>query len=146
MAFLRALTLFDLLLSRPWRWLAGSSSTLKRWSINKMGEVLDHVETALEAVADDGKKLLQPDFDPFASIAAEQPAFAAWRKESAEATIKAPDGCRHGLMELALAEAQQPRDKVNKDATDTMVQLIEVMAEAALRKMRDPKLAVSDCG
>jgi len=143
-AFLRALTLFDLLLSRPWRWLAGSSSTLKRWSINKMGEVLDHVETALEEVADDGKKLLQPDFDPFASVAAEQPAFAAWRKESADATIKAPDGRRHRLMELALAEAQQPRDKVNKDATDTTIQLIEVMAEAALRKMRDPKLAVSD--
>eukprot|EP00966_Prymnesium_polylepis_P046634 1080997-Prymnesium_polylepis.1 len=109
-----------------------------------MGEVLDHVETALEEVADDGKKLLQPDFDPFASVAAEQPAFAAWRKESADATIKAPDGRRHRLMELALAEAQQPRDKVNKDATDTTIQLIEVMAEAALRKMRDPKLAVSD--
>eukprot|EP00966_Prymnesium_polylepis_P134841 3116335-Prymnesium_polylepis.1 len=47
-------------------------------------------------------------------------------------------------MALALAEAQQPQDKANKDASDMTVQLIELMAEAALRKMRDPKLAVAD--
>eukprot|EP00966_Prymnesium_polylepis_P005759 131300-Prymnesium_polylepis.1 len=109
-----------------------------------MGGVLDLVETALETVADNGKELLKVDFDPFVSVAQEQPAFAAWRRESAAATIKAPDGTRHPLMALALSEAQQPRDQANKDATDMTIELIEVMAEAALRKMRDPKIAVSD--
>ena len=39
-ALLRALTIFDLVLSRPLRWLAGSSSKLNNWSIFSMGLVL----------------------------------------------------------------------------------------------------------
>ena len=143
-ALLRALTLFDLLLSRPWRWLAGSSSQLQDWSVVSMGGVLDLVEQALARCANDGAELFKPDFDVFASVAATQPAFAEWRRESAAATIKSPDGTRHKLMALALAEAQTPTNRANKDATDMTVTLIEIMATAALQKMRDPRIAVSD--
>ena len=45
-ALLRVHTLFDLLISRPLRWLSGKSSELRDWSIYSMAGVLDLVEQA----------------------------------------------------------------------------------------------------
>lgn len=44
-ALLRVHTLFDLLISRPLRWLSGKSSELRDWSIYSMAGALDLVET-----------------------------------------------------------------------------------------------------
>ena len=43
-----------------------------------------------------------------------------------------------------LAEAQSPQNEANKRATDTTVELAEVMAKAALLKLHDPRLALAD--
>ena len=45
-ALLRVNTLYDLLLSRPMRWLCGAAAQLSDWSIFKMGGVLDVIEKA----------------------------------------------------------------------------------------------------
>ena len=47
-ALLRANTLWTYLFSNPFRWLAGKTGKLKGWSLWKMSEVLDHVESAME--------------------------------------------------------------------------------------------------
>ena len=48
-ALLRVHTLYDLLVSRPLRWLSGKSAELRDWSIYSMAGVLDLVEQALLA-------------------------------------------------------------------------------------------------
>lgn len=91
-ALTRVLTLWDLVLSIPLRWLCGSASVLHDWSVYKMGGVLDLVEEFLDKVSTDGGELLKDDADIFAPIAAEQPAFAAWRAQLEEDTVLAADG------------------------------------------------------
>eukprot|EP00966_Prymnesium_polylepis_P170585 3943481-Prymnesium_polylepis.1 len=53
-ALTRALTLFDLLLSMPLRWLCGKGSELTNWSVYKAGGALDLVEELLIKAADNG--------------------------------------------------------------------------------------------
>eukprot|EP00966_Prymnesium_polylepis_P035440 822972-Prymnesium_polylepis.1 len=75
---LRVNTLSKYVFSEPARWLSGKTTKgLKDWSIDKSSGVLDLIEKAMVAVAADGHTLLDPYlyFDPFASVAAEQPAF-----------------------------------------------------------------------
>ena len=112
-ALIRALTLVDLLISRPMRWLSGKSSQLKDWSIYKMGEVMDMVEQVLVRAAADGKTLLDPSLDIFASVAREQQLFADWRAEIDKATIKSHDGTLHHYMAAALKEAREPTLQVH---------------------------------
>ena len=143
-ALLRTSTLVKLLLSEPWRWLCGKASKLQDWSAVKSSEVLDMVEEAFVEIAADGSKLFAPDFDPFASVAASQPAFAKWRKEQQERTVTAPDGTPHRIYELVLAEARDPKQAGNVQATNTVVALAQRMANSALVAMRDPKRAICD--
>ena len=72
-AALRVNTLWHYIFSRPARFLAGSSRKLHNWSIDSSSRVMDLIEKAMVEVAADGHTLLDPSFDPFASIAAEQP-------------------------------------------------------------------------
>lgn len=143
-ALLRVETLFDILLSRPLRWLSGSSTTLDSWSIFSMSRCYDLVETALERIATDGNALFDPALDIFAPIADEQPLFAAWRKALMEQTHASPDGTKHRLWECALTEARSPANASNAQATSTAVELAQSMANAALLKMRDTRLAIAD--
>jgi hypothetical protein len=85
---------------------------------------------------------LDPSFDPFPSIAAEQPVFRAWHDKLKAQTVKSFDGTPHHVNELALAEARSPKGSGNVQATDAVVQLAEEMANAALVAMRDPKRAI----
>eukprot|EP00966_Prymnesium_polylepis_P103607 2398747-Prymnesium_polylepis.1 len=94
-------------------------------------------------VAADGHTLLDPSFDPFASIAAEQPAFAKWRCEQQLRTAEAPDGTAHTLHADVLSEARSPAGAGNAQATERVVALAEKMANAALVAMRDPRRAIS---
>ena len=71
MALLRANTLWQLLFSAPFRWLAGKTGKLKDWSLWNMSGVLDLVEGAMEMIAADPSKLLDPGFDMFESVAAQ---------------------------------------------------------------------------
>ena len=142
-ALTRALTLWDLLLSMPLRWLCGSSAQLQDWSVYDMGPVLDIVEGLLERVVADGEVLFDPELDVFASIAEQQPAFLKWRQELMEETITAPDKkTKHAWYSRVLKEAQQPQSKSNQEAQDMTVQLIMAMAQAGLEKMRDQRAAI----
>eukprot|EP00965_Chrysotila_dentata_P077450 2556549-Pleurochrysis_carterae.AAC.1 len=57
-----------------------------------------------------------------------------------------PDGSRHYFRyEQVLAEAQTPTDASNRTATAKTVEILEVMAAAAVNKVHsDPKLAIAD--
>lgn len=56
-----------------------------------------------------------------------------------------PDGTEHfAKYKTVLAEAQAPTDASNVAATSKTAELIQVMAAAALVKMRDPKIAIFD--
>ena len=63
----------------------------------------------------------------------------------AQRVIKSPDGSTaHQVYERVLAEARQPADAGNKQATAMVVELAEAMANAALVVMRDPKRACAE--
>jgi hypothetical protein len=142
-ALTRVMTLWDLLLSLPLRWLCGSSSQLEDWSMYDMGPVLDLVEGLLERVAADGEVLLDPSLDIFASIAEKQPRFRKWRAELLIDTVLALDGVtKHPWYTTVLKEAQTPTNKSNQDSTDMTIQLAMAMAAAGLEKMHDPRAAI----
>jgi len=143
-AALRVNTLWKYTFSEPARWLSGKAETLNEWSIDSASEVLDQIEKAMVAVAADGHALLDPSFDPFAEIAAKQPAFRRWREEQQMARVqKAADGSQHEPDKLALSEARSPQGKGNAQATERVVALAEKMANGALTAMRDPRRAIS---
>ena len=140
-ALLRASTLFQIIFSDPLRWLAGKSGELDEWSIVSLGESLDATEEALTAIAADGSALLDPALDPFAAIAAKQPAFADWRKKRMERTQLAPDGkTPHTTLALALAEALSPKLQGNLDATPRVIALAQAMAQRGLQKLHCKKV------
>jgi hypothetical protein len=66
-ALLRVLTLFDLVWSRPMRFLNGAASKLDDWGSDNSAEVLDLTEKLMVAVAADGHALLDPSLDPCAA-------------------------------------------------------------------------------
>ena len=142
-ALLRVNTLWKCIFSEPARWLSGKASkALNDWSIDKSSGVLDLIEKMMVAVAADGHVLLDPSFDPFASIAAEQPAFQKWRERQQRRTAKAPDGSEHLVHSKVLSEARSPAGAGNAQATERVVALAEKMANAALVAMRDPRRAI----
>ena len=137
-ALLRVNTLWKYIFSEPARWLAGKGSELKDWSIDRSSGVLDLIEQAMIKVAADGHTLLDPSFDPFASIADEQPAFRDWRARK----MLASDGAESDIHRATLSEARSPQGKGNAQATERVVALAEKMANAALVAMRDPRRAI----
>ena len=145
-ALLRVNTLWDLLLSQPMRWLCGSADKLSDWSIFSMGAVLDEITEGLAEIAADGEKLLDPELDLFAGVAAKQPAFAQWREEFFARKVTSPDGTTRKVLEHALSEARLAMNDANYGSTPMTIELAEVMAQAALHKIRDPKLAISSWG
>ena len=142
-ALLRVNTLWKYIFSEPARWLSGKASKdLKDWSLDSSSDVLDLIEKAMVEIANDGHTLLDPSFDPFASIAAKQPAFREWREGLMQYTAKAPDGSLHRVHVSVLSEARSPAEGGNAQATETVVKLAEEMATAALKAMRDPRRAI----
>ena len=105
---------------------------------------MDAVEQLIIAVAADGRTLLDPEFDPYASITASQKEFREWQKNNMERKIKSADGKEHPINKLALAEARDPASKGNKQATARTIELAEEMAQAALKVMRGPSRAICD--
>eukprot|EP00965_Chrysotila_dentata_P033086 1102030-Pleurochrysis_carterae.AAC.1 len=56
--------------------------------------------------------------------------------------VRSPDGVhRFSKYEVALAEAQAPLDECNIAATTATVELLEVVAAAAIAKMHDRKIS-----
>ena len=142
-ALLRVNTLWHYIFSEPARWLSGKGSELKDWSIDRSSGVMDLIEKAMVAVAADGHTLLDPSFDPFESIAQEQPAFHEYREQRMQQTVKAADGTKHAVHAKVLSEARSPAGAGNAQATEQVVALAEKMANAALVAMRDPKRAIA---
>lgn len=144
-ALTRVLTLWDLLLSMPLRWLCGCSSKLTDWSIYDFGPVLDSVLHLLERIASDGTVLLDPQLSPFSEVAEKQPSFKAWLEGLQKDVIYAPDGkSTFHWYSMLLDEARVPQNRSNMDATDMTIQLAMVMAADGLKKMRDPRVAIHD--
>ena len=115
-ALLCVCTLWREIFSAPMRFLSGKGSMLDRWSVVSSADVLDRVYDAMVAIAADGHSLLDPSLDPFAPIAAQQPAFALWRDERAARVMKSPDGTPHCVYKRILAEARSPAGKGNAQA------------------------------
>ena len=143
-ALARVNTLWKLVLTDAMRWLSGSASELNDWSLVSADRVLELAEAAFIAIAADGRKLLDHNFDPFAEIADSQPAFAAWRKERAKETVTSPDGKKHPVYERVGDEARSPTLKGNRQATPRTIALAERMANAALVAMHDTRRAIAD--
>ena len=143
-ALLRANTLWKFAFMEPFRWLSGKTSQLKDWSLYKMCWVLDLVEKAMEDLVEDPSQLLDPNFDIFAAVAAEVPAFAEWRMEERERTVRAADGSVHKVQEEVLREAQEVKGEGFEVYESFTLELIKEQAQKALNKMRDPKVALAD--
>ena len=144
-ALTRALTLVDLLLSQPLRWLCGKGAELRDWSVYKAAGALDFVEQQLLKVAANGATLFDPELDVFGSIAAEQPLFKEWCDGRWTGTIIGPDDeTPHQWFKLVLDEARAPVNKSNIASTDATIDLLQAMAVDGLAKMRDPKIAIAD--
>jgi hypothetical protein len=142
-AALRVNTLWKYIFSEPSRWVSGKAGELG-WGLDDASELIDLTEQMMIAIAADGRKLLDPDFDPYAPLADKYSTFADWRSEHMERTIKSPDGQRHPIHKLVLAEARDPSGKGNIDATARVITLAQEMANEALAAMRDPRRAISD--
>ena len=141
-AALRVNTLWRYIFSEPARWLSGKAGALNNWSIDSASGVLDLIEQAMVKVAADGHTLLDPDFDPFRSIAEQQLAFAAERRKQQQRVWLAHDKTPYHVHERILSEARSPAGAGNAQATQRVVKLAEEMANAALAAMRDPRRAI----
>ena len=134
-ALARVSTLYKYVISEPMRWLTGKASkSLTNWSNASSSDMLDQLDAALTSIAADGHALLDPHLDPFAAIEKAQPLFA---KRLAEQRT-------HAAHARVLAEARSPQGKGNAQATETVVKLAEVMANAGLVAMHDPRRAIAD--
>eukprot|EP00966_Prymnesium_polylepis_P332779 7388258-Prymnesium_polylepis.1 len=142
-AALRVNTLWAYIYSQPARWLVGKAGAELGWSLEDSSALMDLTEKMMEEIAADGRKLLDPQFDPFASLADKHPSFAAWRSEFLAREIRSPDGQSHPIHKLILAEARDPSSAGNKQATARTITLAQEMANAALAAMRDPRRAIS---
>ena len=145
-ALLRVNVLWDLTFSEPFRWLAGKTGKLEKWSLYKMSEVLDGIESAMEKIKEDPSLLMDPNFDMFAKVAEELPEFKAWREEFFERMVLAEDGeTNHAIYREVLREARAPTaGSGNDQATKVTLELAKQMAIRVLEKMRDPKIALAD--
>jgi hypothetical protein len=143
-ALARVNTLWKLIITDAMRWLSGKANELKDWSLVSADRVLELAEAAFVAIAADGRKLLDPTLDPFAEIAASQPAFATWRAKRAQKKVVAPDGTEHPMYADVLAEARNPTGKGNVQSTPTTIALAERMANCALKAMYDTKRAIAE--
>ena len=142
-AALRVNTLWKYIFSAPVRFLSGRSRRLKNWSIDSSSRLMDLIEKAMVEVAADGRRLLDPTFDPFAEIATEQPLFCKWRDQLLQRQVASSNGsARHPVHQWALDEARSPTGAGNVQAEETTVMLAQQMANAALVAMRDPKRAI----
>ena len=151
-AMTRANAVIDLVISRPMRWLSGSSYLLENWSPSSMGRALDLVEQLLVKAEADGSVLLDaslvgPDGTLFKEIADEQPLFHEYLKYMyEEETVVGPDGVtKHLCWQLARDEIFTPTDATNATASvkQRVIEYLEVQATAGLRKLHDPKLAIA---
>ena len=134
-ALARVSTLFKYVISEPMRWLTGKASKeLKDWSLQSSSEMFDLLESALTSIANDGHAIFDPHLDPFAPFELKQPLFA---KHLAEMRT-------HPIHARVLAEARSPTGKGNVQATETVVELAERMANAGLAAMRDTRRAIAD--
>ena len=144
-AMTRANALVDLLISRPLRWLSGNSYKLDNWSPLDMNVAADLAYEALVKVEADGSHLLDPNLDIFGPIADKQPLFAEWRRHTFQAESSlSPDGStKHLTYALVRRELLNPADPSNAASKLKTIEYLEVQAAGGLRKMRDPKLALS---
>lgn len=145
-ALLRANSLWDILFSRPFRWLSGRGSKLEGWSIFKMSSVLDRVESVMMEIEEDPSRLLDPELDIFQPYADELPEFKDWRTEMMATKVLAEDGhTEYYLFREILKEARTPKaGSGNAQATPMTLEIIRAQAARAVEKLHDKKIALAD--
>ena len=145
-AMTRANAVIDLTISRPLRWLCGSSHLLTNWSPMSMNRVFDLVEQFFVKASVNGSLFLDPKLNVYEEIAKEQPLFAAYLKDMYEEfTVVAADGkTKHLAYKLARDELLTPSDATNKATTARTIEYLEVQCIAGLRKLHDPKLYLAN--
>lgn len=74
-----------------------------------MSGVLDLIEGAMEMIAADPSKLLDPEFDMFASVEAAVPEFKEWRERFMAKTVLAEDNVTKHVVGGKLALGEHPR-------------------------------------
>eukprot|EP00966_Prymnesium_polylepis_P181127 4195341-Prymnesium_polylepis.2 len=114
----RANAIIDLTISRPLRWLAGSSHLMPGWSPFSMGRALDLVEQLFIKASTDGSVLLDPEQTDIFKGIAEEPGlenFKAYRKHMYEEDhVMSPDGKKkHLIYKLVRDELFNPQDASN---------------------------------
>eukprot|EP00965_Chrysotila_dentata_P024624 815997-Pleurochrysis_carterae.AAC.1 len=111
-----------------------------------MGWVFDLLEKIMIDVAADGATLFDPELSVFQAVADEQPLFKSYLEHEMRAEmVRSPDGSQtYARFKTVLAEAQQPQEPSNAAATEDTVEILEVMAAAAIAKMYDPKISIAD--
>ena len=144
-ALLRVNTLWKYVFSEPFRWLAGKTSKLKGWSLFKMAQACEYAEKAMDEIVADPSRLLDPNLDIFAPVAAEVPEFKDWQQKLLDTVVKAEDGTEHYLVREVLRKARTPPPGSGEhQATELALKLAAAQAARALEKMHDPKLAIAD--
>eukprot|EP00965_Chrysotila_dentata_P144387 4769417-Pleurochrysis_carterae.AAC.1 len=105
------------------------------------------LELTMMETTQDGAYLLDISLHIFESVADEQPLFKAYIEQEIEKEmVRSPDGLQSfSRYESVLStEAQTPSDPSNAVATTATINLLEVMAAAAIAKMHDPKISGAD--
>jgi hypothetical protein len=98
---------------------------------------------ALADRSNPAQEIFNPSLDFFEDVADKQPLFKAWRDDFFNTKLKSPDGTKHKVFQLALDEARDPMQAGNEQTNLLAIELAQVMANAALAKCHDKKLAFS---
>ena len=92
-AMLRCCALWDLIFSKPVRFLNGSASKLRDWGVNSASAVWDLPEKLMVDVAADGHALLDPSLDPCAAPSPTLAGTRASQRRSRCSPSGAPSSC-----------------------------------------------------
>ena len=154
-AMTRANAIIDLLISRPLRWLTGCAYELEDFSPVTLLTIkdgkpmhaspLDLVEQLFVKASTDGSVLIDATLNVFESVAAVQPKFATYLKDTYEKQhVMSPDGStKHLIYKLVREELFNPVDPSNVETRVKTIEYLEVQCIAGLRKLHDKKLAIA---
>eukprot|EP00966_Prymnesium_polylepis_P244308 5650139-Prymnesium_polylepis.1 len=111
-----------------------------------MAEALEMVEKAMEEIAADPHRALDPTLNIFAPVAAELPAFKEWQEELLSWKVTAADKeTEYYLVPEVLKLVRTPPTGSGEEiARPFMLKVLKAQAERALEKLHDKRLALSN--
>ena len=111
-----------------------------------MSETLEMVEKAMQEIAADPSRALDPALNIFTPVAAELPEFAEWKKDLLEMKLTAADGKTEYFVvrEVLKLIRTPPEGSGEQKARPFMLKLLKAQAERALEKLHDKRLALAN--